>query len=106
VLRHPRPRRGARRNDCDVGASGVGKSTLLHVLGGLDAVDGVGSARRRRRHSRDETTMRVSRFRNRHVGSSSSSITCCPSSRAQENIEMPLFIAGNRDAERTNGRVH
>ena len=27
-----------------VGASGVGKSTLLHVLGGLDAIDG-GSVR-------------------------------------------------------------
>src|SRR5436189_6361799 len=25
-----------------VGASGVGKSTLLHVLGGLDAIDGGG----------------------------------------------------------------
>ena len=51
-----------------VGASGVGKSTLLHVLGGLDSVDArhrFGSA------TRDLTAMRDAgavAFRNRHVG--------------------------------------
>src|SRR5258708_20356892 len=50
-----------------VGASGVGKSTLLHVLGGLDAIDGgmvrIGDA--------DLAAMKpdaLTAFRNRHVG--------------------------------------
>ena len=37
-----------------MGASGVGKSTLLHVLGGLDAIDSGAGPRRRARHRDDE----------------------------------------------------
>src|SRR2546423_2024463 len=50
-----------------VGASGVGKSTLLHVLGGLDAIDG-GSIRI---GDKDLPAMRpddLVAVRNRHVG--------------------------------------
>ena len=36
-----------------MGASGVGKSTLLHVLGGLDTIDGGERPRRRARHRGD-----------------------------------------------------
>ena len=50
-----------------MGASGVGKSTLLHVLGGLDTIDG-GQVRV---GEHDISTMddqaRVA-FRNRHIG--------------------------------------
>ena len=63
-----------------VGASGVGKSTLLHVLGGLDApdagsvrIDQVELGRLSRRGA-------WSRFATSTSGSSSSSITCCRSS--------------------------
>src|SRR6187402_3532651 len=76
-----------------VGASGVGKSTLLHVLGGLDAVD----AGRVRIGDVMITEMndeaRVA-FRNQHVGFVFQFHHLLPEFSAIENIEMPLFIAG------------
>lgn len=75
-----------------VGASGVGKSTLLHVLGGLDRPDS-GSVRV------GETDLgtidddaRVA-FRNRHVGFVFQFHHLLPEFSAVENAEMPLRIA-------------
>ena len=63
-----------------VGASGVGKSTLLHVLGGLDAVDEgtvrIGDDRSRRRCPMPSSW----RSATGTSGSCSSSITCCRNS--------------------------
>ena len=75
-----------------VGASGVGKSTLLHLLGGLDSADKgvvtIGDA--------NVTTMtdgdRVA-FRNRRVGFVFQFHHLLPEFSAIENTEMPMRIA-------------
>jgi lipoprotein-releasing system ATP-binding protein len=75
-----------------VGASGVGKSTLLHLLGALDRADGgtirIGEA--------DVTSLpdaEVVAFRNRHVGFVFQFHHLLPEFSAVENAEMPLRIA-------------
>ena len=75
-----------------VGASGVGKSTLLHLLGGLDRSDSgsviVGET--------DLAAMpddALTAFRNRHIGFVFQFHHLLPEFSALENAEMPLRIA-------------
>jgi lipoprotein-releasing system ATP-binding protein len=86
-----------------VGASGVGKSTLLHVLGGLDAIDGgsirIGDA--------DISTMRdaaLTTFRNAHVGFVFQFHHLLPEFTALENAGMPMRISRAPQDER-DGRA-
>jgi lipoprotein-releasing system ATP-binding protein len=74
-----------------VGPSGIGKSTLLHLLGGLDRADS-GSIRV---DDRDLTSMsndELARFRNRNVGFVFQFHHLLPEFNAVENVAMPAWI--------------
>jgi putative ABC transport system ATP-binding protein len=76
-----------------MGPSGSGKSTLMHLLAGLDTPTSgtvhIGGA--------DITTMRdrqLTKLRRRHIGFVFQSFNLLPTLTAEENILLPLSIAG------------
>jgi len=81
-----------------MGASGVGKSTLLHVLGGLDVIDGgqvrVGDHEIATMNDEARVT-----FRNRHIGFVFQFHHLLPEFTAIENAMMPLRISRVSAAE-------
>ncbi len=81
-----------------VGASGAGKSTLLHIIGTLDKAD------------KGEITMdaisvsglsekQLAHFRNKHIGFVFQFHHLLPEFTAVENVCIPGYIAGRKDAE-------
>jgi lipoprotein-releasing system ATP-binding protein len=75
-----------------VGASGVGKSTLLHALGGLDRIDG-GTIRIGDHDLASMSDAARVEFRNRNVGFVFQFHHLLPEFDALENVEMPMRIA-------------
>lgn len=75
-----------------VGVSGVGKSTLMHVIGGLDEIDG-GMVRVGKTELTDLPDAELVTFRNRYVGFVFQVHHLLPEFSALENAEMPLRIA-------------
>jgi lipoprotein-releasing system ATP-binding protein len=88
-----------------VGASGVGKSTLLHVLGGLDQFDAGTIAIGSSRLDRMSDDQRVA-FRNAHVGFVFQFHHLLPEFSALENVEMPIFLGGVAADERHERAKH
>ena len=78
-----------------VGASGVGKSTLMHVLGGLDAFE-AGTIQIGEATLSSMTDAERVAFRNRHIGFVFQFHHLLPEFDAVENTEMPLRIARQR----------
>jgi len=75
-----------------VGASGVGKSTLLHLMGGLDRADS-GSIQVADADITAMSDAALVEFRNRNVGFVFQFHHLLPEFDASENIEMPMRIA-------------
>jgi len=81
-----------------VGASGTGKSTLLHILGTLDQPT-TGSVAFEGQDLFSLNPMAMADFRNRHLGFVFQFNQLLPEFSALENAAMPLLLRGERDAK-------
>lgn len=80
-----------------VGESGVGKSTLLHILGGLERPTS-GTVRVGEIELGDQTDHELARFRNDSIGFVFQFHHLMPDFTALENVMMPILISGAKPA--------
>ncbi len=80
------------------GASGIGKSTLLHILGGLDSPT-KGSVQIDGEELRNKSEDALARFRNDKVGFVFQFHYLLEDFSALENIMIPMMVAGRSKAE-------
>jgi putative ABC transport system ATP-binding protein len=78
-----------------MGPSGSGKSTLMHLLAGLDTPD-AGTVHIGGEDITRMSDRRLTRLRRRHIGFVFQSFNLLPTLSAEENIVLPLSIAGRR----------
>jgi lipoprotein-releasing system ATP-binding protein len=76
-----------------VGASGAGKSTLLHIISGLDFADS-GSVTICGTDIFNMSDDKLSKFRNKNIGFVFQFHHLLPEFDAQENVAIPIMIAG------------
>ena len=81
-----------------VGESGVGKSTLLHVLGGLDHPS-KGTVMVQGEKFEEKSESELARFRNRHIGFVFQQQYLLEDFNALENVVMPGLIADKDKSE-------
>ena len=77
-----------------LGRSGTGKSTLLHLIGGLDRPEAGTISVAGERGDGRERARAVAAAAARGSASSSSSSTCCPSSRGEANVLLAGRVRG------------
>jgi lipoprotein-releasing system ATP-binding protein len=82
-----------------LGASGIGKSTLLHLLGGLDHPD-AGSIAFRGRDLTDMGETELAAYRNHEIGFVFQFFQLLPEFTALENVMMPLLVGRERKGVR------
>ncbi len=87
-----------------VGPSGIGKSTLLHLLGGLDRADS-GQVRVAEHELTRMTADALARFRNQNVGFVFQFHHLLPEFSAAENVAMPGWI-GRMERDDALQRAH
>ncbi len=83
-----------------VGDSGSGKSTMLHIVGGLDKPTG-GKYYLEGNEVLQLRDRELSRIRNRHFGFVFQAYNLISNLTAQENVEQPLIYAGLTKRQRT-----
>ena len=81
-----------------VGSSGAGKTTLLQIVGTLDKADS-GKIIIAGEDVTEFSSVRMARFRNKHIGFVFQFHQLLPEFTALENVMMPAFIAGTSHKE-------
>ena len=89
-----------------MGPSGSGKSTLMHLLAGLDQPTS-GTVTIAGEDITDMNDKQLTELRRKHVGFVFQSFNLLPTLSAEENITLPLAIAGRKlDTEQIDSLLH